>query len=208
MKLLILTLTTVTRNNQVDAICSNTTESSTDVFDVVTGQPVTTVWLEGGFTSVGDQEWVSVSSSSSGFVDASVFVSLPNIAGEWANESFPAIARVRNVVTSGGVVTFETRLYQANDSYCLKNWSIPRAVDPVSLSWLAVEHGAFNLSGSYFMIGEGEISRASAEAYDAVNRHQYFFSHLSYPPSYKYQFVFTLRMPACSDNFKGISFVG
>ena len=86
--------------------------------DLVTGEPVTSVWLEGGYTSVGDQEWVSVSGTSASFVAASVFVSLPNIAGEWANKSFPAIARVRNVVTSGGVVSFETRLYQANDSLC------------------------------------------------------------------------------------------
>jgi hypothetical protein len=72
---------------------------------------VTSVWLEGGYTSVGDQEWVSVSSSSSSFSDASVFVSLPNIPGEWANESFFVIARVRNVVIFGGVVLFEICLY-------------------------------------------------------------------------------------------------
>ena len=143
----------------VYGICPETTNTSTDVNDMVTGQPVTSTWLEGGFTSIGDQEWVLVSSSSSSFVEASVFVSLPNTAGEWANESFPAIARVRNVVTSNGVVSFETRLYQANDSLCSKEWHVPEPISPLSLSWMIAEHGAFNVSGNFFMVGKDNVTK-------------------------------------------------
>ena len=136
--------------------------------NLVSGEPVTAVWLEGGFTSVGDQEWVSVTGSSSSFSSASVFVSLPSVAGEWANESFPAVARVRNVVTSGGVVSFETRLYQANDSSCSKEWHVPEAIAPVSLSWMIAEHGAYNVSGHYFMVGSGNITKTD-DSFDNVN---------------------------------------
>ena len=126
--------------------CHTTTNTSTDVSNLVTGEPVTSVWLEGGYTSVGDQEWVSVSGSSPSFSgEASVFVSLPNTPGELASEGFPATARVRNVVTSGGMVSFETRLYQGNDSFCSKEWRVPEAIAPMSLSWMIAEHGAYNV---------------------------------------------------------------
>ena len=142
--------------------------SATDVTNRVSGEPVTSVWLEGGYTSVGDQEWVSVSSSSSSFINASVFVSLPNIPGEWANESFPAIARVRNVVTSGGAVSFETRLYQANDSLCSQEWHVPEAIAPMSLSWMIAEHGAYDVDGHYFMVGSDSITKTD-DSTDNVN---------------------------------------
>ena len=105
---------------------------------------------------------------SSAFVEASVFVSLPNIPGEWANESFPAIARVRNVAVSGGVVTFETRLYQANDSLCSKEWHVAEAIAPMSLSWMVAEHGAYNVSGHVFMVGSDNITK-TYDSLDNVN---------------------------------------
>ena len=157
--------------------CENITEylerNISDVINMITHEKQNQVWIEGGFIQAGDAEWVSVSTILDSFVDAAVFVSLPDIAGDTSDEGYPAIARVRNVVASGQV-SFEVRLYQANDSFCLKNWSIPQAIDPpLSLSWLAVERGAFNLTGKYFMIGSGNITRASAAAYDPINRHQY-----------------------------------
>ena len=140
--------------------CSGISSEATDVADLITGEAVTSVWLEGGYTTVGDQEWVTVSGSTSSFSsDVSVFVSLPNIVGEWANESFPATARVRHVVSSGGVVTFETRLYQANDSHCSKEWHVPESIAPMSLTWMIAEHGAYNISGHYFMVGSGNVTK-------------------------------------------------
>ena len=70
---------------------------------------------EGGFTVAGDAEWVSVSTQYADFKDAVLFVSLPVILGDTSNDGFTAIARVRNVVSSGQV-SFEAKWYQTNDS--------------------------------------------------------------------------------------------
>ena len=145
------------------------------VFNMITKQEQEAIWIEGGFVRAGDQEWVSFATILDTFVNAAVFVSLPEIPGETSNEGYPAIARIRNVVSTGQV-SFDVRLYQANDTSCRKNWTIPVAIDPpVSLSWMAVERGAYNLSGAVFMIGDGEITRAIAAPYDPSNRHEFTF---------------------------------
>ena len=156
--------------------CDNITENEGGrVFNMINKTEQEEIWIEGGFIRAGDGEWVSVSTILDTFINAAVFVSLPEIDGDTSSEGYPAIARVRNVVTSGQV-SFEVRLYQANDSFCLKTWSVPQPIDPpLGLSWLAVERGAFNLSGSIFMIGEGEITRAVAAPYDVSNRHTFMF---------------------------------
>jgi hypothetical protein len=75
---------------------------------------------------------------------------------------------VRNVVTSGGVVSFETRLYQANDSLCSMEWRVPEAIAPMSLSWMIAEHGAYNVDGNYFMVGHDNITKTD-DSLDNVN---------------------------------------
>lgn len=147
----------------------------TDVVNMITKAPQDDIWIEGGFLRAGDQEWVTVSTILDSFIDAAVFVSLPDIAGDTSNEGYPAIARVRNVVSTGQV-TFDVKLFQANDSACSKEWTIPQPIVPLlSLSWLAVERGAFNLSGNVFMIGDGSITRATSAPYNSANRHTYSF---------------------------------
>jgi hypothetical protein len=109
------------------------------------------------------------------FTNAAVFVSLPDIAGDTSSEGYPAIARIRNVV-SQGQVSFDVKLYQANDSACSKEWTVPQPIVPLlSLSWLVVERGAFNLSGNVFMIGDGTITRATSAPYHISNRHDFSF---------------------------------
>lgn len=152
-----------------------TVDESQVVYNMIEKHIQDEIWIEGGFSPGGDQNWVTVSTVLDTFVNAAVFISLPDIPGETSNEGYPAIARIRNVVTSGQV-SFEMRLFQANDSYCLKTWAIPQAIDPPqSLSWLVVERGAFNLSGAVFMIGEGNITRATSAPYDPANRHEFAF---------------------------------
>jgi hypothetical protein len=158
-------------------VCNASTSdpSYTDVFNLITKAPQTDVWIEGGFVFAGDAEWVTVSTIVTSFIDAAAFVSLPDISGETSDEGYPAIARIRNVVSTGQV-SFDVKLYQANDSFCLKTWHVPQAIDPpLSLSWLVVERGAFNLTGQTFMIGDGEISRAVKAPYDTSNRHTFMF---------------------------------
>lgn len=150
-------------------------ESAQVVYNMITKATQEEIWIEGGFVRAGDQEWVTFSTILDTFVNAAVFVSLPDIPGETSSEGYPAIARIRNVVSTGQV-SFDVKLYQANDSFCLKNWTIPQAIDPpVGLSWIAVERGAYNLTGAVFMIGDGEITRNVAAPYNLSNRHEFFF---------------------------------
>lgn len=147
----------------------------TDVINMITKTQQDDIWIEGGFIRAGDQEWYTVSTILDSFINAAVFVSLPEIAGDTSNEGYPAIARLRNVVSTGQV-TFDVKLFQANDSFCSKEWTIPQPITTgLSLSWLVVERGAFNLSGAVFMIGDGSITRATSAPYHISNRHDFFF---------------------------------
>jgi hypothetical protein len=136
------------------------------VTDLTSLMSVQQVWLEGGYTLVGGQEWAKVSTSVSTFTVASVFMSLPTIPGRYTNESFPAIARVRSVIVSEGRVSFETRLYQANDSFCSKQWRVPQPIAPMLLPWLVVQHGAYSVSGHYFMVGSANITKTDNSVSD------------------------------------------
>jgi hypothetical protein len=137
---------------------------------MISDEPVLSTWIEAGFTSVGDQDWTVVSTSITSFTSASVFVSLPGIPGATANVSFPATARVRNVVVTAGVgVSFETRLYQPNGSSCEQGaWRIPEEIAPVTLSWMVAERGAFNVSGHMITVGSGNVSKTD-DTYDIIN---------------------------------------
>ena len=130
-----------------------------EMTDMKTGSPLSRDWLEIGFADVSDQAWVVAHTALSTFSDVSVFVSSPDTAGYSSVSGFPAIARVRNVKVSSGVVSFEVRLYQANDSFCSKEWLVPSALRVHRVSWLVSENGAFQLSGNRFIVGNGPIVR-------------------------------------------------
>ena len=147
---------------------------TSDAIDMIAGEVREDVWLEGGFTDAGDQEWVSISSSHDSFENAVVFISLPDIAGETSDDGYPAIPRVRNVVNNAGAVSFDVKLYQANDSFCLKTWIVPVAISPpVRVSWMVVEKGAWNVSGAFFMVDSGDITRKNSVVSDDDNFHRY-----------------------------------
>ena len=137
-----------------------------DVIDMVSKSFVTEIWMEVGRVNVSDQYWESVSTEFASFQDAVVFVSIPS---EESNQS-PLVSRVRSA-TSMGRVSFDVKLYHANDSYCSKEWFIPRSLsDTLEVSWMVVEKGAFNISGYYFMVGSGDITRVdnSNELYNFI----------------------------------------
>ena len=96
---------------------------------MITNTSQSAVWIEGGYITVGDTAWVTVSTVLSSFRNAAVFLSLPNIPGKTSSEGFPAIARIRNVKQNERV-SFEVKIFLANDSYCSKNWYIPKTIDP------------------------------------------------------------------------------
>jgi hypothetical protein len=110
------------------------TSNYTDAYDLISSEPILSTWMEGGVTSAGDGGWVTVSTSASSFVSANVFVSLPHISGDTADTGIPVTARVRNVVVAGGTLSFQTRLYQTNDTYCNNSWGKTEAIQPLPLS--------------------------------------------------------------------------
>jgi hypothetical protein len=158
------------------ATCPNRT-TTTDVQDLIRKTNITSFWIEVGSANVDDQGWISISTTYTGFNNASVFVSLPNILGQTSAEGYPAIARVHWVVAQGQV-SFQTRLFQANDSFCSKQWRIPQYIStPLKLSWLVVEHGAFLIADKYrVMVGRGAITRE-----DSVVSNQNNFIRFNYP---------------------------
>ena len=131
--------------------------------NLVTKTNVTTYWMEGGFANLDDRSWVSISTTQSVFSAPNIFISLPSIPGETSSDGYPAIARVKAVITSSGRVSFQAKIYQANDSYCSKQWRVPRAISPpLEVSWLVVESGAYLLKSYQLMIGNGPITRVDS----------------------------------------------
>jgi hypothetical protein len=94
-----------------------------------------------------------VATETSSFNSALVFVSSPSILDVVA-----VVPRVRNVIGSG-TVTFDIKLYQPNDTYCLTTWHVASAISGIEVSWLVVESGVYNVSNHHFMIGSGDIYR-------------------------------------------------
>jgi hypothetical protein len=151
--------------------------NQTDVQDLILETNVTNYWLEGGTVFVDDQSWVTITTTYTNFNNASVFMSLPNILGETSAEGYSAITRVRQVMTQGQV-SFQTKIYQANDGNCSLQWRVPQYISPpLQLSWLVVEHGAFFISNLYrVMIGRGGITRQDSSVTNQNN-----FIRFNYP---------------------------
>jgi hypothetical protein len=132
--------------------------SGSGVTDLLTGAPLASdYWMETGSVVAGDQEWVSVTTTERFSGDFQIFMSTPNFHP--SDERFMVSARVRNIRQLGGLVYFETKLLQANDSFCSKQWHIPQPITPTELSWLVVESGAFELSNNIFFVGARDVTQ-------------------------------------------------
>jgi len=146
----------------VGLLSSQIARSALPPIDMINDSFVENPWIEVGYIDLDDQNWVEVSTNSSTFEDAVVFISLPFT--EDVNHSLPLTARVRDVRNNNGIISFETRLYQPNDSFCSKEWKIPTPVSPpLPIAWSVVEKGAYNISNEFFMIGSGNITRPSSD---------------------------------------------
>ena len=99
-------------------LCSHIARSALPPIDMINNSFVENPWIELGYIHLDDQIWVEVSTNTSTFEDAVVFISLPFTVD--VNHSLPVTARVRDVRNNNGIISFETRLYQPNDSFCSK----------------------------------------------------------------------------------------
>jgi len=146
-----------------------------DVLNLVTRNYITEPWLEGGVMTLNDLEWTTVTGAVGGFVDPNIFISLPKLPGIVSNEGVSAVPRVRQVsilTVDGdpGHPIFQTKLYQANSSLCSKQWRIPTTIGDVTVSWMAVETGAYNISGNSVFVNHGPVTR---EDYDPSNNNNF-----------------------------------
>jgi hypothetical protein len=153
---------------------------SAQTIDLRTNARVTHAWLETGFVNVNDANWVTVNSIGNEYVDPVVLISLPDVGGDLYTTGLPTATRIRNFVNNVGQVTFEVKLFQPNDSYCLKTWFVPQYISPdVEIGWSVAEYGAYNVSSQYmFVIGRGIANRTSPTLGTAF---AYEFHQLDYP---------------------------
>lgn len=125
--------------------------------------------MEGGIAALSDQYWLSIQTQFTDFDNAVVLMGVPEYGGDTYSDGYPAIARIRNVKTAGQV-SFETRLYIADDAFCLKTWYTPQPIIPaVPVSWMVVEQGAYELSLAKFMIGKGLVNRINSDVTNQDN---------------------------------------
>jgi hypothetical protein len=110
-------------------------ETTSSVINMITKTTLTSPWIEYGDAVGTDQQWILIQSKLSSFVNPIVVISLPD--NPTNNVTF--IPRIRNFVRNGQV-SFETRLFQPNDSYCSKQWHIPVPLGDITpLKWLIAE---------------------------------------------------------------------
>lgn len=90
--------------------------------------------------------------------DTILLASIPHV-----DSGVPAVVRMQQPTTLNAdqTVSFAIKIVQPNDSFCSKQWSIPRYLEPQTIAWMVVEVGAYNISGHTFIAGKGSLGRKS-----------------------------------------------
>jgi hypothetical protein len=102
---------------------------------------------------------------------------LPDIGGS-VTQLPPLVPKMNGLPSrnSDGTYTFQFRLVHPNDSYCSKQWYLPRWYTPstqalsLHMTWLVAVEGAYSILTNFtypyfntnFIIGSGSLTRASA----------------------------------------------
>lgn len=143
-----------------------------DVTDLLTGVSLTSdYWMETGVVVAGDQEWVTVTTTVAFEGAFSVFLSTPKTSA--GDDRVMISARLRNVKIVGTLAQFETKLFQANETFCSKKWHVPIPIEPTEIMWIVVKQGAFELSNNAFFVGHLQVGRRSR---NLKKSHNLFFS--------------------------------
>jgi hypothetical protein len=150
-----------------------------EIINLVSHQPVTNIWFEVGFVSVSNVDWVSISTFQT-FSKPLVFISYPDLS---STSNFPVVPRLKNILkpNGGGAVSFQTKLFLPNDSYCSKQWYIPKYIQPAKqVSWAVFESGAYNISGNPLYLSQGPIYRLSSSGLPVCPSARLSFTLLTY----------------------------
>ena len=119
------------------------------IYERVSNLTVEHTWLEVGFAYVDDTEWLSITTKNTDFAtDVVAFISLPDIGGSLYNESIPLVPKMlqKPQQNEDKTWTFSAKLVQAKGSLCSTEWYIPVPIEPVQISWLAIEQNMFEMS--------------------------------------------------------------
>lgn len=82
-----------------------------NTIDKLTGLELTSPWLETGFLYVDDKEYITITTKSTNFNSNSVvFISLPYLGGDLYTEGLPVTARLKNIISSSGKLTFSVKV--------------------------------------------------------------------------------------------------
>lgn len=96
-----------------------------------------------------DSNWFNITTSNTEFgSDVVAFISLPDFGGSLYNESIPLVPKLKYLPAQNtdGSWTFAAKLVQPNGSFCSTEWYTPVPIEPVKISWMAVETNMFELS--------------------------------------------------------------
>ena len=144
------------------------------VTDLQSMSEVTYNWFEVGIESIDDRAWTTLTTKNMAWQKtAAVFISLPDIGGVTYNDPSNRFLapKLKNIVRNGdNSISFSVKLIQPNNSACLKTWYQPQYLtQKVPITYVVIQHGAYQLSGTQFMIGDGPITRRDSSSTATVN---------------------------------------
>jgi hypothetical protein len=119
------------------------------IYDRRTNETVDHTWCEIGFSYLDDVNWVNITTKNNeSTTDVVVFISLPDIGGSLYNESIPLVPKMLEAPQrmEDGTWSFFAKLIQAKGSFCSTEWYIPAPIEPVQITWMAVEKNLFEVS--------------------------------------------------------------
>ena len=126
-------------------------------------------WLEVGFFYISQKHWSNVLATYTNWTDPVVFLSLPNLAGNYATNGTSVSLRIDKakltfVNKNYKTYAFQAKSYQANDSYCSTGYYYTydqTHLNDSFIAWMVVERGLFNVSNKAFGINKDKINRTN-----------------------------------------------
>ena len=142
----------------------------TSNFVDINGVYILSPWLEVGSVIAKSDSFVEVNTKSSGFYQPHVFMSIPHHGLENLYSGYQSCTRLNKISTSYGLVTFQVRIVQPNDSWCNFTWWSPQIEKPQRLYYMVAEEGHFDLDGAEF-----DIKSDSVKSHCDTQPHRHIF---------------------------------
>ena len=147
------------------------------VIDMKTLEKVESPFLTFGGGIISTEYWTTMSTGADFYANGEnstvVLMSLPDIGGDTSEQGVATAIRIRNKAFNEATraVSFEARMYQPNDSYCVKTWFVPQPIPSLEITFIVAEKGAYLLRDIYpFFVGVEDINRTTGSLInDTIN---------------------------------------